>query len=366
MFDALVDELRTHPTEWLESRRGEVIDAQRRLHTEELALVRVLDERGRIDPSIGSAGESARVVRDKVETARALEALPAIGEVALGGGFSDEQLSSVVRLADESTDREWARRAPNVDPLELARQARKLTKPSAEESRARHAAREFKMWWNRDQKMLQLRGQLPDLMGATFEATIIAVTEQMKPAAGQPWTPFEQRAADALLALCEPASGASDEGDGDAPSLAPLAGVQVAVPVHGPAEIAGIPIADSVVEQLRANASITPVLVDDDGTVLRIGRAAPAISPKLRRAVLLRDTRCRVPGCGRRRGLQVHHLVPRTYGGTDEISNLAAVCPAHHRLLIPHGLLALIGNPNLPDGLELVTASRGPPPPDRS
>jgi hypothetical protein len=363
MFDALVDEFRTHSTEWLESRRGEVIDAQRRLHTEELALVRVLDERGRIDPSIGSAGESARVVRDKVETARALEALPAIGAVALEGGFSDEQLSSVVRLADEATDREWAHRAPNVDPLELARQARKLTTPTAEESRARDAARELTMWWNHEKKMLQLRGQLPDLMGATFEATIIAVTEQMKPAKGQPWTPFEQRAADALLALCDPARDASD---GDAPSLAPLVGVQVAVPLHGPAEIAGIPIADCVVEQLRANASITPVLVDHDDTVLRIGRAAPAISPKLRRAVLLRDTRCRVPGCGRRRGLQVHHLVPRTCGGTDDISNLAAVCPAHHRLLIPHGRLALVGNPNLPDGLEHVTASRAPPPPNRS
>jgi hypothetical protein len=59
--------------------------------------------------------------------------------------------------------------------------------------------------------------------------------------------------------------------------------------------------------------------------------------------------------------LQVHHLRPRSWKGTDEISNLAAVCPAHHRLLIPHGLLALVGNPNLPDGLELVTASRAPP-----
>jgi hypothetical protein len=77
--------------------------------------------------------------------------------------------------------------------------------------------------------------------------------------------------------------------------------------------------------------------------------------------VLLRDARCRVPGCGRRRGLEVHHLVPRSRGGSDEIANLAAVCPAHHRLLVPHGLLALEGNPNLPDGLELVTASRGPP-----
>jgi hypothetical protein len=114
-------------------------------------------------------------------------------------------------------------------------------------------------------------------------------------------------------------------------------------------------------EQLRANASIEPVLVDDDGVPIAIGRRTPLLSTKLRRAVLLRDGKCRVPGCGRRKGLQAHHLLPRTWGGRDDISNLAAVCPAHHRLLIPYGLLALVGNPNLPDGLELVTASRAPP-----
>jgi hypothetical protein len=298
------------------------------------------------------------VVRDKVETARALESLPAIADVAFEGGLSDEQLSSVVQLADEESDQEWARRAPNVDPIELARQARKVSKPTAEDSRTRFSARELKMWWNRDNTMLQLRGQLPDDMGAVFEKTITVLTEQMKPEKGAPWTAFDQRAADALLELCESAAR-----DDEQPSLAGLAGVQVAVPLEGPAEIAGVPIADSLLEQLRANASITPVLVDDDGVVLAVGRAAPAFSPKLRRAVLLRDARCRVPGCGRRRGLQVHHLVPRSWQGTDEISNLAAVCPVHHRLLVPHGLLALVGNPNLPDGLELATASRGPPRP---
>jgi hypothetical protein len=59
MFDVLVDELRTHSTRWLESRRCEVVDAQRRLHSEELAILRVLDERGRIDVSMGSATEAA-------------------------------------------------------------------------------------------------------------------------------------------------------------------------------------------------------------------------------------------------------------------------------------------------------------------
>jgi hypothetical protein len=233
--------------------------------------------------------------------------------------------------------------------------ARNAAKPSADDSRARFASRELRMWWNREKTMLSLRGQLPDVMGAEFEARITALTDRMKPAKGQPWAPFDQRAADALLQLCEA------EGDEQAPSLALRPILQVAVPMHGPAEIAGVPIADSLLEQLRANASIEPILVADDGTPVAIGTRAPALSPKVSRAVLLRDGRCRVPGCARRRGLQVHHLVPRSWQGTDEIANLTAVCPAHHRLLIPHGLLALVGNPNLPDGLELVTASRGPP-----
>jgi hypothetical protein len=357
MFEVLVDELRTHSTSWLESRRREVIGAQRELHAEELAILRVLDERGRIDPTMGSAGESARVVREKLDTARRLESLPAIGAVAMEGGLSDEQLSGVVKVADESTDREWALRAPNADPVALEGTARKMRTPTAQDSRARFAARELRMWQGKRDGMLHLRGQLPDDMGAKFEETIRQLTEQMKPVKGQPWMPFEQRAADALVALCEPRA-ADDEHE---PSLAVQPIVQAAVPLEGPAHIAGIPIADSLLEQLRANATIELVLVDDAGVPLAIGRRFSAISPKLRRAVLLRDTQCRMPGCARRRGLEAHHLVPRTWGGKDEIANLAAVCPAHHRLLVPNGLLALVGNPNLPDGLELVTASRAAP-----
>src|SRR3954454_23441641 len=162
MFDALVDELRTHSTEWLRREREHLMVQQRNLRTRELAVLRVLDERGQVDCSMGSQGETASTVREKIETARELESLPAIAAVAFDGALSDEQLSSVVQLADGESDREWARRGPNMDPLELARQARKLSKPTAEDSRARYAARELRMWWNRDKTMLSLRGQLPD------------------------------------------------------------------------------------------------------------------------------------------------------------------------------------------------------------
>ena len=36
------------------------------------------------------------------------------------------------------------------------------------------------------------------------------------------------------------------------------------------------------------------------------------------------------------------------------MSNLAAVASVHHPMLIPNGPYALVGNPNLPDGLRMV------------
>jgi hypothetical protein len=296
------------------------------------------------------------VVREKVETARRLEGLPAVAAAARAGRLSDEQLRSVTQLADKGSDAEWAVRAPGMDPVALAREARRVSKPSAQDQRARFEARGLRMWWTPDRAMLYLHGQLPDVMGARFEQTIQTLTERFRPAKGQAWDSFEHRAADALASLCD------QPGTDDTPTLAARANVQVSVPLSGPAEIAGIPIADSLLEQLRANASIEPVLVDDLDAPVTVGKRCGALSPKITRAVLLRDGVCRMPGCGVRHGLEIHHLTPRSWGGTDDIANLAVVCPAHHRTLIPHGKSALTGNPNRPDGLTLVPAhDRAPP-----
>ncbi len=349
MFDVgdHLDELRSWSTERLVAQHRHLLREQRRLHLEDLDVLRVLDERVWIDTTTGADGESRRRVKEKVETARRLESLPNVAAAAHAGKLSDEQLTSVVRLADESSDAEWARRAPNVDPGDLARMARNASKPSAHDSRVRFDARSLRMWWTPDKGMLHLHGQLPDVMGATFEATIQKLAEQMKPARGQAWESFERRAADALVALCEE-SDARDQ----APTSAAKPVLVVQVPRSGPAEVAGVPIADALLEQLRANASIEPVVVDDDGVPVAVGKRFAGLSPKLVRAVLLRDHHCRI--CGRTYGLQVHHLRPRSWGGTDEISNLASVCTSDHPDLVPHGPWALVGNPNQPHGLQRV------------
>jgi hypothetical protein len=128
----------------------------------------------------------------------------------------------------------------------------------------------------------------------------------------------------------------------------------VEVPAHGPSTVAGVPLPDAMVEQLRACASVEPLLVDEGGMPAVVGKRSSGLSPKIVRAVLLRDGHCRCGNCELRYGLQVHHLRPRSWGGTDDISNLAAVAGVHHGILIPNGPYALVGNPNQPDGLHTV------------
>jgi Domain of unknown function (DUF222) len=352
MFDVgkHLDELRSWPTDRLEARRVELVRVQREARIEELDVLRVLDERGRIDVTVGRDGESARAVREKVETARALESLPAVAAAAHAGLLSDEQLVETVKFADEASDAEWAARAPMMTPADLARRARRQSKPTASESLARHATRECWKRWNEEHTTLRFGGELPDVMGVKFEATLDKLIEAMKPAPGEPWERRERRAADALLQMCDAIEVAEKV---ETPQLAPKPLFLVEVPPEGPVEIAGIPLPDAMVEQLRAGASVEPLLLDADDAPVAIGRRASTLSPKVARAILVRDGHCRCGNCDLRYGLQVHHLRPRSWGGGDEPSNLAMVASRHHPLLIPHGPYALVGNPNRPDGLRM-------------
>jgi hypothetical protein len=346
-----LDELRCRPTSWLVERREVLVAEQRRLRVEELAVVAVLDERGVFDDSVAARdGVSTTSVRETVETARALEDLPEVAAVAHAGGLSTDQLTPLTRLADRESDAEWARRGPACAPVDLARLARTQRKPTAEEAHARRAARTLS-WWHDNHGMLSIRGELPDVDGTLVESVLNRMVDRMRPARGEAWAPRAQRGADALVELCR------NYADVDAVP-ATRAHFVVQVPLDGPAEVAGIPLPDSMVEALRATATIEPVLVDDVGVPVATGRARPVLSPKILRAVLLRDGHCRWPGCTRRTGLQVHHLWPRSWGGTDEIANLAAACVGggtdHHTQLAPHGPYLLVGNPNQPDGLRLI------------
>jgi hypothetical protein len=63
-------------------------------------------------------------------------------------------------------------------------------------------------------------------------------------------------------------------------------------------------------------------------------RARQDIPPALPRAVLRRDERrCRVAGCRNATFLDLHHIRPRSEGGSHSADNLVTLCSAHHRAL---------------------------------
>ena len=66
-------------------------------------------------------------------------------------------------------------------------------------------------------------------------------------------------------------------------------------------------------------------------------RSHTSIAPSVRREVIVRDDfRCRAPGCGSRWFLEVHHLVPRSQGGSNKPANLVTLCARCHRYLHEH------------------------------
>ena len=77
-FRDRLDALRCHETSWLRARRAELIAEQRRLHVEELAMLRVLDEHDTLSRFPDAA--CRRRSRRPSGRARGLESLPAVAE----------------------------------------------------------------------------------------------------------------------------------------------------------------------------------------------------------------------------------------------------------------------------------------------
>jgi hypothetical protein len=174
--------------------------------------------------------------------------------------------------------------------------------------RKRREARSLGFWWRAsDAGMLDGRFSLPDVDGALFERVMNQMIDRMRPAKGQPWETRARRGADALMDLVR------NYAHVEAPS-GPDPYFVVHIPPDGPAEVAGIPLPDEMVESLRASAKIEPVLTDEAGVPVTRGRSRRP--PKVVRGVRLRDGgKCRWLGCDRRHGLQVHHLWPVSWAG---------------------------------------------------
>lgn len=129
------------------------------------------------------------------------------------------------------------------------------------------------------------------------------------------------------------------------------------------------PIDSEAARRLACDASVMRVVMSGRSQPLDVGRRTPVVPPAMRRAVIVRDTHCRFPGCDRpQTWCDAHHVVHWADGGPTSLPNLLLLCRRHHRMVHRRGgfrLELLEGRPvfRRPDGspLEGRVEDRAPP-----
>jgi hypothetical protein len=176
-----------------------------------------------------------------------------------------------------------------------------------------------------------------------------------------------QRRADALGEICRQWLDRSDRPviGGERPHLTVTVGAEE-LARSGAAELdhAG-PVASESVRRLACDASVMRVVLSGRSEPLDVGRRTPVIPPSMRRAVIVRDGRCRFPGCDRpHTWCDAHHVRHWADGGPTSVNNLLLLCRRHHRLIHRRGGFTVefvASRPEFrrPDGS--ILAERAPP-----
>ncbi len=98
----------------------------------------------------------------------------------------------------------------------------------------------------------------------------------------------------------------------------------------------GAMISPGELRRLCCDAELVPCVLGSASEVLDLGRSVRLVSPKLRRALELRDGGCTFPGCDSPPSrCEAHHIVPWYAGGPTALNNLVLLCPHHHGVVEP-------------------------------
>jgi 5-methylcytosine-specific restriction endonuclease McrA len=251
---------------------------------------------------------------DYVQLAKKLERLPAVRESVASGELGYTKAREVVKVADAANEKEWLDEAKKSSRRQLevsvARAKQKANRP--------------------DQPTLVPEPALPKA------SPPVRVSLDMTP---EQFARFEMlmealakggRVGDRTELVLEGLAALAEEEK--APRGARADGAPFQVHVHECPECGSARVATGRGEWEVDR--LTRERARCDGQVLEEGKRNRAtIPPAVRRMVLARDRhRCRTPGCGHTRFLEVHHVKPRAEGGGHESANLVTLCSACHRL----------------------------------
>ncbi|MBM7831687.1 5-methylcytosine-specific restriction protein A [Agromyces cerinus] len=99
-----------------------------------------------------------------------------------------------------------------------------------------------------------------------------------------------------------------------------------------------IPVSLRAARQLICTGGMQRVAFDDHGRIIRLGSAERCFTPHQRRAIILRDGGCVIPGCSVPASwCEIHHVIPDVDGGPTHPDNGVLLCWFHHRTIESSG-----------------------------
>jgi len=318
-------------------------------------LAKALDQREQVAARMRAGDVS--VAQARVIT-RGLDDLPS----SLGPDLAARAEETLVGLCDRHRPSELRRLAarildvvaPDIAEAELAK------KLEAEEDRAREkASLRFRRLGD---GRTRISGTLPDAAAARFTGCLDAYGNPRRDhlnsdgqgagpfgrtSAGDTgeFIPLHRRRAYALIALLEALDPRQlPEHGGEATTVVVTisldqlrADLATAGLVDPTGETGQLDITATHARRLACTAKIPPAVLDGKGEVLDLGRAQRLFTRAQRRALRLRDQRCRAEGCTiPAKWTEAHHLKPWSEGGRTDLNDAVSLCSHHHHRIHDH------------------------------
>jgi 5-methylcytosine-specific restriction endonuclease McrA len=259
-----------------------------------------------------------------------LDRLPRLREAVVSGTLGWTKAQQVARVATATSEERWVAKAATVGRRELEAEV-KLARAKARQRRAGRVAPELAFATSAGESpaaspptTLSLR--LDGVQLAQYEALVERAHKLGLVPAG---ASREEVLLAGLAALVE----GGDLRRRKAPKS--LSGVQIVVKECPACERAAVVTSrgEKVIDPAHAEALACDARVREED-----GPNRATIPPSVRAKVLVRDGhRCTTPGCEATQFLEVHHLTPRSAGGTNRAENLTTLCSRCHRFSHEHG-----------------------------
>lgn len=285
-------------------------------------------------------GLDMRAAREKVRVAHALARFSLISQAMASGQLSYSKVRAITRIVTDATEAELVQLAlaGTTNQIERMVSAARRADPGPEHREAKQWAQ--RAMWHQVQPdgSVTITLRLPPEQAASFLST----AEQFAPPSEVlPDGTRESRAArraDGAVAMAAAAHASGDLVSSEPRYLVTLhADISALTGGDGTRDIEGlgdalelpIGVAASTAVRMLCDCDVQ-VLFEKDGQAVGVSQKSSVITGRLRRLVLARDRCCQFPGCGRRAGVDVHHLHGRRRKGTNELDNLTVLCRFHH------------------------------------